>query len=265
MRTEITPLVLSYEEADDILEHLVENFFNEVPSDDDFYVPSLHELYDIDVESAGEDYNEQAVNDFFPESFILAAAEGVILPEPPVLSPICEPIGGECMPQLCSEDMDLLCYEAAFPCSDSEGEQDENGMAHVSAAAAAAAANREREEFQLDHPELPGHDCKSCEYHRNSTGNTDLMCSLCYLRAYSMFIYSPVSDNEPEPDSTTDDNERPSPPELGDVVPEGVVKPVPQRVTGRRRAVESILDLIQEEECEQTVPVDLSVKRPKCN
>lgn len=190
MRTEITPLVLSYEEADDILEHLVENFFNEVPSDDDFYVPSLHELYDIDVESAGEDCNEQAVNDFFPESFILAAAEGVILPEPPVLSPICEPIGGECMPQLCYEDMDLLCYEAAFPCSDSEGEQDENGMAHVSAAAAAAAANREREEFQLDHPELPGHDCKSCEYHRNSTGNTDLMCSLCYLRAYSMFIYS---------------------------------------------------------------------------
>uniref|UniRef100_P03259-4 Isoform Early E1A 6 kDa protein of Early E1A protein n=1 Tax=Human adenovirus A serotype 12 TaxID=28282 RepID=P03259-4 len=30
MRTEMTPLVLSYQEADDILEHLVDNFFNEV-------------------------------------------------------------------------------------------------------------------------------------------------------------------------------------------------------------------------------------------
>ncbi|WOZ23430.1 control protein E1A [Human adenovirus 12] len=265
MRTEMTPLVLSYQEADDILEHLVDNFFNEVPSDDDLYVPSLYELYDLDVESAGEDNNEQAVNEFFPESLILAASEGLFLPEPPVLSPVCEPIGGECMPQLHPEDMDLLCYEVGFPCSDSEDEQDENGMAHVSASAAAAAADREREEFQLDHPELPGHNCKSCEHHRNSTGNTDLMCSLCYLRAYNMFIYSPVSDNEPEPNSTLDGDERPSPPKLRSAVPEGVIKPVPQRVTGRRSAVESILDLIQEEEREQTVPVDLSVKRPRCN
>nr|CAA23401.1 mRNA 2 [Human adenovirus 12] len=235
MRTEMTPLVLSYQEADDILEHLVDNFFNEVPSDDDLYVPSLYELYDLDVESAGEDNNEQAVNEFFPESLILAASEGLFLPEPPVLSPVCEPIGGECMPQLHPEDMDLLCYEMGFPCSDSEDEQDENGMAHVSASAAAAAADREREEFQLDHPELPGHNC-------------------------------PVSDNEPEPNSTLDGDERPSPPKLGSAVPEGVIKPVPQRVTGRRRcAVESILDLIQEEEREQTVPVDLSVKRPRCN
>ncbi len=86
-----------------------------------------------------------------------------------------------------------------------------------------------------------------------------------FLAVKTFLFLGPVSDNEPEPDSTTDDNERPLPPELGDVVPEGVVKPVPQRVTGRRRAVESILDLIQEEECEQIVPVDLSVKRPKCN
>lgn len=80
-----------------------------------------------------------------------------------------------------------------------------------------------------------------------------------------MLFLGPVSDNEPEPNSTLDGDERPSPPKLRSAVPEGVIKPVPQRVTGRRSAVESILDLIQEEEREQTVPVDLSVKRPRCN
>lgn len=189
MRTEMTPLVLSCQEADDILEDLVDNFFNEVPDDgDDFYIPSLHELYDLDVGATGDDCDEQAVSEFFPESLLLAASEGLLLPEPPVLSPICEPVGGEYMPRLQPEDMDLLCYETGFPLSDSEDEQDVRGMALVTASAMVAVAHHE--EFELDHPELPGHDCKSCEYHRNSTGNTDLMCSLCYLRAYSMFIYS---------------------------------------------------------------------------
>lgn len=73
-------------------------------------------------------------------------------------------------------------------------------------------------------------------------------------------VLGPVSDNEVD-DSNRD--KRPSPPTLGNAVPEGVLKPVPQRVTGRRAHVESILDLIQEEESEQTEPVDLSVKRPR--
>ncbi len=206
MRTEITPLVLSCEEADDILEDLVNNFFTEVPNDgDDFYTPSLYELYDIDVDVTDNDCDEQAVSAFFPESLLLATSEGLLLTEPPVispvaasdglllteppiLSPVCEPVGGEYMPRLQPEDMDLLCYETGFPVSDSEDEQDVRGMALVSASAMAAVTHHEK--FELDNPELPGHDCKSCEYHRNSTGNNDLMCSLCYLRAYGMFIYS---------------------------------------------------------------------------
>lgn len=149
---------------------------------------SLHEMYDLDV-TGQEDENEEAVDSFFSDSMLLAADEGIQMPS--LYSPG-PPFGGEEMPVLQSEELDLYCYEDGFPPTDSEGEQGEveEKMAEAAAAGAAAAASGEREEFRLDCPSLPGHGCKSCEYHRKTSGFSEILCSLCYLRANSMFIYS---------------------------------------------------------------------------
>ncbi|ADZ39831.1 E1a [Simian adenovirus 49] len=232
---------------------------------------SLHDLYDIDVDAPADgDENEVPVNDFFPDSLLLAVDEGIEVDYPPPLDTPGEPSGSHFMPDLSAEEVDLYCHEDGFPPSDSEGEQsearEERLMAEAAATGAAAAARRawEEEEFRLDCPVLPGHGCASCDYHRKTSGFPEIMCSLCYLRAHGMFVYSPVSDAEGEPDSTTGHSGGPgSPPKLHNTPPRNVPRPVPLRVSGvRRAAVESLHDLIGGEE-EQVVPLDLSAKRPR--
>nr|CAA25512.1 E1A 21K protein [unclassified Simian adenoviruses] len=75
----------------------------------------------------------------------------------------------------------------------------------------------------------------------------------------------PVSDSEPdEPDSTTADSNHGSPPTLRCTPPRDLPRPVPVKAShGKRPAVNSLHDLI--EEVEQTVPLDLSLKRSRSN
>nr|AAN74806.1 early E1A 28 kDA protein [Simian mastadenovirus sp.] len=227
---------------------------------------SLHEMYDLDV-TGQEDENEEAVDGVFSDAMLLAAEEGIEMPNLYSPGPL---VGGGEMPELQPEEQDLFCYEDGFPPSDSEeGEhsqvETERKMAEAAAAGAAAAVRGEQDDFRLDCPSVPGHGCSSCDYHRKTSGCPEILCSLCYLRANSMFIYSPVSDSEPdEPDSTTADSNHGSPPTLRCTPPRDLPRPVPVKASpGKRPAVNSLHDLI--EEVEQTVPLDLSLKRSRSN
>lgn len=48
----------------------------------------------------------------------------------------------------------------------------------------------EDENIILDYPEIPGRDCLSCHQHRMLQGDILAMCSLCYMRRISQFVYS---------------------------------------------------------------------------
>lgn len=84
----------------------------------------------------------------------------------------------------------------------------------------------------------------------------EVFCEVCYDLLLVSCFTGDVSDVE-EGDKSGHTG---SPCTLGAVVPDGVIKPVAVRVSGRRCAVEKIEDLLQEE---QMQPLDLSLKRPK--
>ncbi|AGK27124.1 E1A [Baboon adenovirus 3] len=189
--------------------------------------PSLHDLFDVENDG-GQDENEDAVNSMFPDS-MLSAGEGY---------------AGDVDPS--GSDMDLKCYEDGLPSSSSEGsdEDEQKPLKH---------------ELVLDCPKNPGHDCRACAFHRATSGNTEAICCLCYMRLTSDFVYSDVSDVEGDGDKSKVSE---SPGSLGTVVPDGVLKPTAVRVSARRRqAVEKLEDLLQEPE--QTEPLDLSLKQPR--
>lgn len=45
-------------------------------------------------------------------------------------------------------------------------------------------------DYELDYPEIPGVNCKSCDYHRRRAEEGKIRCSLCYMRESSHMIYS---------------------------------------------------------------------------
>ncbi|AFK92360.1 28 kDa protein [Human adenovirus 25] len=212
--------------------------------------PTLQDLYDLEVDAQEDDPNEEAVNLIFPESLILQAdiaSEAVPTPlHTPTLSPI---------PELEEEDeLDLRCYEEGFPPSDSEDERGEQSMAIISDYACVVV----EEHFVLDNPEVPGQGCRSCQYHRDQTGDQNASCALCYMKMSFSFIYSPVSEDESSPS----EEDHPSPPDLTDDTPLQVIRPTPVRLSGERRmAVDKIEDLLQDMGGDE--PLDLSLKRPR--
>lgn len=150
--------------------------------------PTLQDLYDLEVDAHDDDPNEEAVNLIFPESMILQADianETIVTPlHTPTLPPI---------PELEEEDeLDLRCYEEGFPPSDSEDEQGEQSMALISDYACVVV----EEHFVLDNPEVPGQGCRSCQYHRDKTGDPSASCALCYMKKNFSFIYSKWSECE---------------------------------------------------------------------
>lgn len=43
--------------------------------------------------------------------------------------------------------------------------------------------------FVLDCPEVPGVNCRSCDYHRIQTKDPNMKCSLCYMRMHAFAVY----------------------------------------------------------------------------
>nr|P10407.1 RecName: Full=Early E1A protein; AltName: Full=Early E1A 28 kDa protein [Human adenovirus E4]AAA67091.1 E1A [Human adenovirus E4] len=217
-----------------------------------FGTPSLHDLYDLEVDVPEDDPNEKAVNDLFSDAALLAAEEASS-PSSDSDSSLHTPRhdrGEKEIPGLKWEKMDLRCYEECLPPSDDEDEQAiQNAASHGVQAVS--------ESFALDCPPLPGHGCKSCEFHRINTGDKAVLCALCYMRAYNHCVYSPVSDADDETPTTESTL---SPPEIGTSPSDNIVRPVPVRATGRRAAVECLDDLLQGGD----EPLDLCTrKRPR--
>ncbi|AAT97429.1 early E1A 24.6 kDa protein [Human mastadenovirus E] len=171
-----------------------------------FETPSLHDLYDLEVDVPEDDPNEKAVNDLFSDAALLAAEEASS-PSSDSDSSLHTPRhdrGEKEIPGLKWEKMDLRCYEECLPPSDDEDEQAiQNAASHGVQAVS--------ESFALDCPPLPGHGC-------------------------------PVSDADDETPTTESTL---SPPEIGTSPSDNIVRPVPVRATGRRAAVECLDDLLQ--------------------
>ncbi|AIY35091.1 E1A [simian adenovirus 53] len=136
----------------------------EIPNSPVASPPSLHDLFDVEVDPPA-DPNEDAVNSMFPECLFEAADEG-------------SDSGGESGQ---GEELDLKCYEECIPSSDSETEQTGGD---------GCAEPTEKNELILDCPEHPGHGCRACAFHRDASGNPETLCALCYLRLTGNFVYS---------------------------------------------------------------------------
>lgn len=199
MRSRLLTPEIPEDLAVQILEEIAGSLEDEQP-----YVPpfdediTLHDLFDLDPgsESQPEDLLAEAVDQYFPEAMILAAENPP--PEVPVVDLTTSPTPAGEMPTLSPQDMDLQCYEPMLPIE--EDNEEGSGVVfpqdytRIMVKQAIDLLNEtegdEEEEFQLDAPENPGHDCKSCRYHRGKTGDPGAMCSLCYLRLNAAFVYS---------------------------------------------------------------------------
>ncbi|AYE20352.1 E1A protein II [Human adenovirus 7] len=219
--------IISSETGIEILEFVVNTLMGDDPEPpvQPFDPPTLHDLYDLEVDGP-EDPNEEAVNGFFTDSMLLAADEGLDINPPPetLVTPgvvVESGRGGKKLPDLGAAEMDLRCYEEGFPPSDDEDGETEQSI-HTAVNEGVKAAS---DVFKLDCPELPGHGCKSC----------------------------PVSDDEsPSPDSTT------SPPEIQAPAPANVCKPIPVKPKpGKRPAVDKLEDLLEGGDG----PLDLSTRK----
>ncbi|AAT97573.1 E1A protein II [Human adenovirus 7] len=219
--------IISSETGIEILEFVVNTLMGDDPEPpvQPFDPPTLHDLYDLEVDGP-QDPNEEAVNGFFTDSMLLAADEGLDINPPPetLVTPgvvVESGRGGKKLPDLGAAEMDLRCYEEGFPPSDDEDGETEQSI-HTAVNEGVKAAS---DVFKLDCPELPGHGCKSC----------------------------PVSDDEsPSPDSTT------SPPEIQAPAPANVCKPIPVKPKpGKRPAVDKLEDLLEGGDG----PLDLSTRK----
>lgn len=180
--------------AAELLQDIVEGLYG----DDSFFIShfsddlSLHDLYDLDPGNENEeDPLADSVDEFFPESLILAAENPVPRVSPIDLTISAPPSGS--MPQLTPQDMDLRCYEEMPPVSDEEDNCSAEGITKTMVKNAIQVLEEEaasEESFKLDNPEVPGHGCKSCQYHRAKSGEEEVLCSLCYLRLNAAFVYS---------------------------------------------------------------------------
>ncbi|AGT76877.1 e1a 25 kDa protein [Human mastadenovirus B] len=216
--------IISSETGIEILEFVVNTLMGDDPEPpvQPFDPPTLHDLYDLEVDGP-EDPNEEAVNGFFTDSMLLAADEGLDINPPPetLVTPgvvVESGRGGKKLPDLGAAEMDLRCYEEGFPPSDDEDWETEQSI-HTAVNEGVKAAS---DVFKLDCPELPGHGC-------------------------------PVSDDEsPSPDSTT------SPPEIQAPAPANVCKPIPVKPKpGKRPAVDKLEDLLEGGDG----PLDLSTRK----
>lgn len=198
MRTPLVEGDIPVRFAAELLAALAEEVFADVEPPRVFEDVSLHDLFDLDVEDR-EDPSQDAVDMMFPESLLFAAEEGIDIPRdtPPALEPpmVLSPLRQQRqdMPNLSVGEVNLVCSESSF--SSLEENELEKCMAELAASGAASVREQEREEmsgtpFNLDCPELPGYGCKSCQYHREQTGEADILCSLCYLRRNGVFVYS---------------------------------------------------------------------------
>lgn len=195
--------LLTPEIPEDLASEILEELASALPYEQ--YVPSifdeditLHDLYDIDPGSDTQDDDlANAVDEYFPEAMILAAENPP--PEIAVVDLTTSPAPCGEMPPLTPQDMDLQCYEPMPPMYE-DNDDEEVGVIYpqdytrVMVKQAIDILNEtdgdEEEDFQLDAPLNPGHDCKSCRYHREKTGDAGVMCSLCYLRLNAAFVYS---------------------------------------------------------------------------
>ncbi|AAW33332.1 24.6 kDa protein [Human adenovirus 21] len=216
--------IISSETGIEILEFVVNTLMGDDPEPpvQPFDPPTLHDLYDLEVDGP-DDPNEEAVNGFFTDSMLLAADEGLDINPPPGTLDTPGVVvesgrGGKKLPDLGAAEMDLRCYEEGFPPSDDEDGETEQSI-HTAVNEGVKAAS---DVFKLDCPELPGHGC-------------------------------PVSDDEaPSPDSTT------SPPEIQAPVPANVCKPIPVKPKcGKRPAVDKLEDLLEGGDG----PLDLSTRK----
>ncbi|AGV32754.1 E1A 25 kDa protein [Human mastadenovirus B] len=205
--------IVSTETGNEILQFVVNTLMGDDPEppEPSFDPPTLHELYDLEVDGP-EDPNEDDVNGFFTDSMLLAANEGVDLDPPSgtLDTPgviVESDINGKNLPDLGAAELDLHCYEEGFPPSDDEDVENEQSIQTAAGEVVKAASDG----FKLDCPMLPGHGC-------------------------------PVSDADesPSPDSTT------SPPEIQAPVPANVCKPIPVKLKpGKRPAVDKLEDLLE--------------------
>lgn len=171
--------------GNEIIELVVQAMMGDDPPEPPtpFEAPSLYDLYDLEVD-APEDPNEEAVNSLFTDAALLAAEEASSSSSDSDSLHTPRPGRGEKkIPELKGEEMDLRCYEDCLPPSDDEDEQ-------TIQTAASQGVQAVSESFSLDCPPLPGHGCKSCEFHRLSTGDKTVLCALCYMRAYNHCVYS---------------------------------------------------------------------------
>lgn len=129
--------------------------------------PSLLELFDDQV-------FEEAVDTFFPtlaSETSSSSSEEAVGPSP----------------------VDLLCLETVP--STPESTQESASVAAEEPSVKDAATNTEVPEntdtnYVLDYPEVPGVDCRSCEFHKSKVREGDVKCSLCYMRLTSFMVYS---------------------------------------------------------------------------
>lgn len=77
-----------------------------------------------------------------------------------------------------------------------EGDSNEEGISAVAAEVLSELADVVFEDppappspFVLDCPEVPGVNCRSCDYHRFHSKDPNLKCSLCYMRMHAFAVY----------------------------------------------------------------------------
>ncbi|AWY10555.1 E1A [Polar bear adenovirus 1] len=119
---------------------------------DDSWDVSLYDLFDISPEPQPAPIEEG-------EPEVLRTPSISPVPSPAILTP---PLTPESVPE-----MDLSCYEDMPPSSEDESEP-----------------------IVLDYPEVPGQQCSSCNQFRDRLGDPYVLCSLCYMRRISTFVYS---------------------------------------------------------------------------
>lgn len=101
------PVTLSEESLDSLLESL------ELPDEETYYAPTLHEIYDIEV----EDPLEEAVDQLFPQTDDFLAQLGLEIAE-----------------SFCEQGIDLYCEEVLEVETDTEtGWYDRCGLCYVGA------------------------------------------------------------------------------------------------------------------------------------
>lgn len=139
---------------------LVDIMFSE-PEEDP--MPSLYDILDIEEDVQ----NAMAVDGLFPSSLLESAEQEVATQEVAT---------------------QLLCEES-LPSSPEGNIGSATGFQLQEVPEVLVGSD-----FVLDHPEVPGVNCKSCEYHkRRAEVEKVIRCSLCYMRMTAPFVYSKSS------------------------------------------------------------------------